>query len=87
MKKTFKFLSVAIFVIAVFLYIGETNKTFAYIWGAVAIIGIIAAFVGFRFSGVHHEVLINDDVPFVEFHEKYEVVDERGEIFVIEERK
>ena len=34
-----------------------------------------------------YEVSISDDVTFNEFIEKYKIVDERGQIFIVEERK
>lgn len=35
----------------------------------------------------HYEVAISEDVSMIEFLEKYEVVDQRGKIFVIKERE
>ena len=34
-----------------------------------------------------YEVLISDEVNFSEFYQKYEVVEQRGEIYVIQERQ
>lgn len=34
-----------------------------------------------------YEVLISDEVNFSEFYQKYEVIEQRGEIYVIQERQ
>lgn len=36
---------------------------------------------------VQYEILINNDVTFSEVIEKYDIVEQRGEIFVVEERE
>lgn len=36
---------------------------------------------------VRYEVLINDDTSFTEVIEKYEIIEQRGEIFVLEEKE
>ena len=36
---------------------------------------------------VHYEVLINDDTSFTEVIEKYDIIEQRGEIFVLEEKE
>lgn len=33
-----------------------------------------------------YEVIISDDVSFVEFNEKYKIIEQRGEIYVVKER-
>lgn len=36
---------------------------------------------------VHYEVLINDDASFVEVLKKYDIIEQRGEIFVLKEKE
>lgn len=36
---------------------------------------------------VRYEVLINDDTSFTEVIEKYDIIEQRGEIFVLEEKE
>lgn len=36
---------------------------------------------------VLYEVIISDDVGLKEFRERYEIVDQRGDIFIVEERE
>lgn len=35
----------------------------------------------------YHEAVVSDDVSLKEFREKYEIVEQRGELFVIKERE
>lgn len=36
---------------------------------------------------VRYEVLISDDISFAEVIEKYDIIEQRGEIFVVEEKE
>ena len=55
------------------------------------IVIVLAIFAGITGNGeptkyeTHYEVTISEDVSMIEFLEKYEVVDQRGKIFVVKE--
>lgn len=62
--------------------------------GLIAVlVGIVAIIIAYPDYGpiieykYSYEVYINDDVNFKEFNEKYEVVDQRGDIYTIIERE
>lgn len=46
----------------------------------------IGVFVWFVPSRTCYEVIINDEVTLNEFQERYRIVDQRGDIYVVEER-
>ena len=35
---------------------------------------------------IEHEAFIDDSVPFVEFNKKYNVIDQKGKIYIIREK-
>lgn len=49
----------------------------------------IGAFVGYGIeeTETHYEVTINDSVSMNEFNEKYEIIEQRGEIYTVKERE
>lgn len=79
---------------------GSINRTRERIGGAligIACILLIMLLVGAAIADssvvkipsgkIQYEVLINDDIAFSEVIEKYNIVDQRGEIFVVEEKE
>jgi hypothetical protein len=36
---------------------------------------------------IQYEVTISEEVNLIEFNEKYEIIDQRGDIYVIQERE
>lgn len=52
----------------------------------VCVCGAISDEVTVPNGKVQYEVLINDDASFVEVVEKYDIIEQRGEIFVLEEK-
>lgn len=56
------------------------------------IVIVMSIFLGIAGNGkpteyeTHYEVTISEDVSMIEFLEKYEVIDQRGKIFVVKER-
>lgn len=62
---------------------------------AMSVIALLGVFVcGSLFDNVtvpngkvQHEVLISDDTSFAEVIEKYDIIEQRGEIFVVEEKE
>lgn len=50
------------------------------------VISGFGVFLWFVPSRTCYEVIINDDVTLKEFQERYKIVDQRGDIYVVEER-
>ena len=52
-----------------------------------AFIGIISLKPTDKINYIEHEVLIDDSVSLTEFNEKYEIVSQKGKIYVIREKE
>lgn len=80
--------------IGIFLYASDSCSVG--IIPAMAVVGLIVGFVcGMAFGRIaeipikyetRYEVQISDDVSMSEFTKKYEVIDQRGSIFIIREK-
>lgn len=83
-----EFIAMLVLIIGIFLVAWLNFKGgWKYFWTILSAFAIIITIASFRFSDTRYEVLIDDSVPFVEFHENYRVINERGEIFTIMENK
>ena len=47
---------------------------------------ILNTTIHYKIDYVEHEVLINDSVSLTEFNEKYEIVSQKGKIYVVREK-
>lgn len=52
-----------------------------------AFIGIISLKPTDKINYIEHEVLIDDSVSLTEFNEKYEIVSQKGKIYVVKEKE
>lgn len=88
---------VAIIVIpAIMTLIGKINSNDClYVLGFVCLVigAVIAALIGMsapkptdEIDYIEHEVLVDDSVSFSEFNEKYEIVNQKGKIYVVREK-
>ena len=48
---------------------------------------ILNTTIHYKIDYVEHEVLINDSVSLTEFNERYEIVSQKGKIYVVREKE
>lgn len=83
---------VIVFIVSVIVLLVIENYFNVYIDAAIwflacIFIAVIVGAVLSKPSGTYkYKVLIDDNVRFVEFHNLYEVIDQDGDIFTVEER-
>lgn len=54
---------------------------------SAAFIGIVSPKPTDKINYIEHEVLVDDSVSFIEFNKKYEIVKQKGKIYVIREKE
>lgn len=88
-------------VIGLFLFIGiasliwsfanvclnKEGKILSVLISLFSIIIAAALFFSTYTSPMRYEVIVNDDVKISEFERKYEIVERRGDIYIVEERE
>lgn len=55
-------------------------------FGIIAFFCVILFFGFFKSNYIEYEVTINDSVSFTEFMDRYEVLDENGDIYTVKEK-
>lgn len=63
--------------------IDTSDYTVGAIFGILVAILFLGLSVGTYKEETHYSVTIDETVPFVEFHEQYEVIDQKGEIYIV----
>lgn len=61
-------------------------RPFVFFCLVVLFFGVIFLFGFFKSNHIEYEVTINDNVSFIEFTDRYEVLDKNGEIYTIKEK-
>lgn len=70
-----------------------SQETDTFDWGLGAICGILVTIfflglsVGTYKEETHYSMTIDETVSFVEFNEQYEVVDQKGDIYIVREKE
>jgi hypothetical protein len=54
---------------------------------SMIIVSILSALPSNEVKQINYEVIINDSASFNDFTDKYEIIDKRGEIYIVTERK
>lgn len=67
------------------------NKGVEVVCIILSIVGVVCFFIGVLMPKIEtgryqYEALIDESVPFADIYEKYEVVEQRGEIWVLKDR-
>ena len=66
----------------------NTNVGFALLTICITIIvGIIALPIVFHTESYEYEAIIDEDVSFTELNERYEIIDQRGEIYILRDKE
>lgn len=68
----------------------DNNLFFTWLSGIFCLISVCCMIAGIfsspKFHHYEYEVLIDEEVNLVDFYEKYDIIEKKGEIYVIKER-
>lgn len=88
---TMSVILVVMLVVVTILCIISHNIGCAIIYGCISVILIMLTVFNFIPSYLtkttQYEIIVDDSVSLVEFYEKYEIIEQRGKIFVVEEKQ
>lgn len=82
-----------LFVVILLILLAAFQKLEASDLGFCAIIGLLTTIAFLIFSigtykeETHYSMIIDETVPFVEFNEQYEVIDQKGEVYIVREKE
>lgn len=83
----------ALFVVVLLIMLATFHELDAEDFGFGAIIGILTTILFIMISiatykeETHYSMTIDETVSFVEFNKQYEVVDQKGEIYIVREKE
>ena len=95
---TLAVMSITMFVISIVIYVWDGGLNIAFIPSVTILCGVIGGLgFGVLFGGIicptptkyetQYKVTISDEVPMNDFLEKYEIIDQDGKIYVIQEKE